>query len=130
MVLLSFTAGCNKNKHISYVDMLKREAKEIKAFMDKEGMTIIKEFPANGAMNPKEYVEVKEGLYINIVNKGNGTKPESGKTTIHTRFTVESLADQGRYKATNPLFSNLEGQRGRYQTTQLYLPRKRYADEY
>ncbi|MDO5035361.1 MAG: DUF4827 family protein [Porphyromonas sp.] len=108
LMVFSFT-GCRKNTRLSYVEMLKREESEIRTFMDKEGIVILPEVPEGKVMEPNQFAKIKEGLYINIKDLGNGNKPTSGKTVIQARFTVESLADQSRFEVENPLFTNYEG---------------------
>ena len=69
LLALFATTGC-RNKRISYNDMIKRENKEIQAFMDKKGFKVIKDLPSDLKMAPNEFVELKnevgEGIGVSV----------------------------------------------------------------
>ena len=92
--LMLFTTGCRKDR-ISYVEMISREKKEIAAFMDKEGIRVRKNFPAEVVTPEKEFVEVEDGLYIRVINKGVGA-PKSGETVISSRFNFHSISNRSK----------------------------------
>lgn len=98
-------AGCSK-KRISYVDMVKREKKEINAYMDKTGITVVNEFPAVLVTPEHVYVRVPdiEDLYIRVVKKGDKSLLEDGKTIVVSRFNVESISPRvkGTWKLASP----------------------------
>lgn len=89
MTLISLL-GCQK-KRISYTDMIKREKKEITAFMDKEGFVVLKDMPTR-ALAPNEFVQLKEGLYINVIEKGQLVT--ENKATVLTRFHAKSIGER------------------------------------
>lgn len=82
--------GCQK-KRISYTDMIKRENKEITAFMDKQGFVVLKNMPSR-ALAPNEFVKIKDGLYLNILKKGELIT--ENKVNILTRFSAVALGDR------------------------------------
>lgn len=66
---LLLVSGCDK-KRMSYVDMIKQEEKEVKHFTDSLGIRIIKELPADLITPEGTFVEINEGLFIRVVEKG------------------------------------------------------------
>lgn len=90
LLILTSLVGCQK-KRISYTDMIKREQKEINAFMDKNGFTILKEMPTR-TLEPHEFVEIKDGLYINIIEKG--TIITENQLNVLTRFNATAIGER------------------------------------
>lgn len=85
--------GC-RGKRISYVDMVKREKKEMQAYMDSAGITVRSEFPADLVTPEKLFVQVPEleNLYVRVVKKGDKSLLEDGKTIVVTRFNMSSMS--------------------------------------
>lgn len=103
--------GC-RNKRISYTDMIKRENKEIKAFMDKSGIKVLADLPKDLKMAPNEFFELKNevneglGVWINIIEAGDKDHmAENGKTSIICRFSYQAIGE----RLVGPLstFSNI-----------------------
>lgn len=92
VLLLSIT-GCQK-KRISYTDMIKRENKEIKAFMDKEGFTVLSHMPER-VLAANEFVKIEEGVYLNIIERGDMITED--EVTLITRFSVNSIGDRQKF---------------------------------
>lgn len=108
--LLLSMSSCDRNKQISYVEMLQREEKEINAFLQKEGIQVVNEIQPDQPMPENQFAKVKEGIYVNIKSAGNGNKPVSGETIVQARFVIESVADPNRTKnLPTPLFNNYAG---------------------
>lgn len=103
--LLLTSAGCKK-KRISYTDMIKRETKDVRAFMDKEGFRVIEKLPQDLKMDPKEFVEVAEGVWLNVIEPGTlDEMAVSGVTPVLVRFSYTSTSSRlGGYFAS---FSNI-----------------------
>lgn len=85
------STGCQK-KRISYTDMIKRENKEIKEFMDKQGFVQLKSFP-NRELASNEFVEITDGVWLNIIDKG-GEKAVHAVTPMSVRFSFTSIGDR------------------------------------
>lgn len=100
LLLLTSLVGCQK-KRISYTDMIKREQKEITAFMDKNGFTILKGMP-NRTLEPHEFAEIKDGLYINIIEKGEIIT--ENQVNVLTRFKATSIGEREKieYNSIGP----------------------------
>lgn len=92
--LASLFISCDKNR-LSYVDIIKREKRQIADFVSKNNFKITSE-PAEGQASPEnEFFEVKDGIYLRIVNRGDMEKKLiSGKTIVLTRFKMERFAQE------------------------------------
>lgn len=77
--------------------MIDRENKEIKTFMDKEGIHTINEFPDQIVTPEKTFVEVKEGLYIRVVDAGEKAPSYDSKTIIFSRFNCKSISSRSDF---------------------------------
>lgn len=87
--------GC-REKRISYVDMVKRETKEIQAYMDSKGITVRDDFPEGLVTPEKVFVKVPEveNLFVRVVKKGDKSRLVDGKTVVVTRFNVSSISSR------------------------------------
>lgn len=75
--------------------------------MDKKGFRVIKELPKDLKMQPNEFVEVTDGVWINVLEAGDiKDMAESGKTAVLVRFSYQSTSE----RLTGPLatFSNID----------------------
>lgn len=89
LIAASFIFSCSNNK--SYTDMLKDERKAINRFFDAQGFEVLKNFPENWDFKENEFVQLESGVYLNIIDSGNGNRPTLGKTNILCRFKGQSL---------------------------------------
>ena len=83
--------SCDKTK--SYTDMLKAEKKAINRLIDEENFDILDEYPANGVFGPKQFVKLDNGVYLNVIDSGNGNRAVLGKTTVLCRFSGVSIME-------------------------------------
>jgi hypothetical protein len=84
-VLVAFS--CNNNR--SYTDMLNAEKKAIDRWKDENNIEILKEYPKDGVFKENQFVVLDNGVYLNVVDSGNGNRAVSGSTTLFCRFTVK-----------------------------------------
>jgi hypothetical protein len=82
-------SSCNRNR--SFADRLKDQERAIDRLISEEGLVILKDYPANGVFKDNEFVLLENGLYLNVVDSGNGNKPVLGSTSILCRFSVKWL---------------------------------------
>lgn len=87
MVMIAIS--CNKTK--TYTEMLKANDKAISRFIDEEGLEILSDFPADTVFKPNQFVKLKSGAYLNIINRGNSERAVLNKTIIYARFEVRGL---------------------------------------
>ena len=91
MLMLSgmITFSCSNTK--SYGEMLKDEKKTIKKLIADSGFVILDKMPENMKFGPKEFVQV-DGIYLNIVDTGNGKRAEENKTLVYFRFIQQGIS--------------------------------------
>lgn len=90
---LILVSSCDK-KRISYTDMIKRETKEVNAFINEQGLIVLKGMPSR-AFREKEFAKLSDGeLYIHVIKRG--THPQSFPVTINTRFNVQSIGTRDK----------------------------------
>lgn len=96
-----FILSCS-DKTKSYTDMLKDEKKAISKLIDEKGFRILDEddFPRDSVFAENEYVKLDNGVYLRIIDKGNGNKPVLYSTMVLCRFTADRItidADNPQY---------------------------------
>lgn len=85
LVAAGLQTACNKTK--TYTDYLKDQNKAIDKFIKTEGITVLKEYPANKTFNKKEfYLDPSSGIYYNVIDSGNGRRIKPGEE-VYIRFT-------------------------------------------
>lgn len=85
LLLSSLVGACSSKK--SYAQMLKEEKDAIEAFIEKNGLKIVEEFPKDTIFEPNEYYMFENGLYMNIIYRGNmDSRPKPDTTNIFIRF--------------------------------------------
>lgn len=105
LVLILSATGCKK-KRISYTEMVKRETKEVQAFMDKNNFRVIKSLPADLKMASNEFVQVEEGVWINVIEPGKlDDMAKTGETPVLVRFSYKSIGN--RMIGAMSTFSNI-----------------------
>lgn len=89
-------ASCNKTK--SYTDMLKAQDKAFSRLIEDSGFVILDDWPKDSVFKPNEFVKIdndySQGVYLNIIDKGNNKRAEFGKTNIQTRFTARMFMEK------------------------------------
>lgn len=74
------------DKTTSYTDMLKAEKKAIERLMDDEGFVVLKKYPADGVFKENEFYKMDNGVYLNVIDSGNGERATSNSTIVVCRF--------------------------------------------
>lgn len=86
-----FVISCDKTK--SYTDMLNAEKKAIDRLIDKEGIQVLSDYPSSGVFKENQFVKLDNGVYLNVVDSGNGDRAALYKTTILCRFSGHFFMD-------------------------------------
>lgn len=93
--------SCNKTK--TYTDMLNDQRKAIDKLIANEDLVILKDYPDDGVFGDNEFVKLDNGIYLNVVDSGNGNRAVLGKTKIFSRFsTVQLIGDTTIYSNYGP----------------------------
>ncbi len=100
IVTASIFFSCDKTK--TPQELMEEEKKSIDRFIAKNGFEILKSYPADSTFKEKQYFKTPEGVYMNVVNRGNGTKAEyKQEVTVRFRNAVEFKSDTTKYSNTN-----------------------------
>ena len=83
--------SCDKTK--SYTDMLKAQRKAIERLQVDSGFVFLDEFPKDSIFKENEFVELDNGVYLNIVNRGNSERAVLGQTAIRSRFIAQMFME-------------------------------------
>ncbi|MDL2214776.1 DUF4827 domain-containing protein [Dysgonomonas sp. OttesenSCG-928-M03] len=65
------------NKSMSYADYVKRENNRIEDFRKERDIVILKDYPTNRAFKSNEFYLDESGVYINVVDSGNGKRAKN-----------------------------------------------------
>lgn len=71
--------------------MLKDERKAISRLIKDSNLVVLDEFPADMVFGPNEFVKLDGGIYLNVVDTGNGRRAVENKTEVYVRFIVKGL---------------------------------------
>ncbi len=77
-------ASCNDQKTAQ--ELIQEEKKAIQRFVSKNGIKTLSSYPEDGVFAENEYYRNSDGLYINVVDSGNGKRATSYKDEICVRF--------------------------------------------
>ena len=91
---LLFTVSCNKNP--TYEELKSAERKVIRRIIAEKGIEVLDEYPANGVFKENQFVELSSGIYLNVIDSGNGNRAEvssSGATNVLVRVSGELYWD-------------------------------------
>lgn len=74
-----FVASCEREREVTtYADVLESERIIVEGIMDKRGFKVVKEYPKDGVFGDKEFVQLENGVYIHVIDSGNGKRPAHG----------------------------------------------------
>jgi hypothetical protein len=97
-------SSCNNTP--SYADMKKAQEKAINRFIAEKDIEILKTYPDDGVFGENQFVKLDNGIYLNVIDSGNGNKAVVGKTTVLVRFKVINFSDDAQ--TVRDLFDNGE----------------------
>lgn len=85
VVALVFIAfSCNGGETMQ--EKLRKEKKATEAFIDRNDFVILKNYPKDGVFKENEYYRTSDGLYINVVDSGNGRRVTPYVDEVQVRF--------------------------------------------
>jgi hypothetical protein len=85
-----FISSCGSSTR-TYTEMLKDERKAIKRLINSEGIKLLDEYPEDGVFGENEFYQLSSGLYINVVDSGNGNRAVYGTTEVSCRFVADFI---------------------------------------
>ena len=93
VLMFGFIVSCNKT--ISYEEKKSAERRIINRMIAEKNIEILTEFPKDSVFGENQFVQLKSGIYLNIVDSGNGNRAESGKTLLLVRTSGEYYTSEG-----------------------------------
>jgi hypothetical protein len=82
-----FTVSCNKVP--TYEEMRTAERKLINRVIQNKKLEILSEFPRDGVFASNPFVVLENGLYIQVIDSGNGNRAILNETTVLARVSGE-----------------------------------------
>jgi len=82
-VISCISFSCNKTK--SAQELLKEERRAIERFITTNNLVVLRDYPKNGIFAKNEYYRTDEGLFIQVVDSGNGTRVQY-RNDVSLRF--------------------------------------------
>jgi hypothetical protein len=73
--------------------MLETQERAIRRLIDENGFEILKDYPSDGVFKDNQFVILSNGVYLNVIDSGNGNRAVSGYTSLFCRFYVRSLIE-------------------------------------
>ncbi|MDR2920537.1 MAG: DUF4827 domain-containing protein [Tannerella sp.] len=84
-------SSCNNNK--TYADMKKAQKKAINKFISARNVEVLHKWPTDSIFEENQFLLLDNGVYLNIVDSGNGNRAIQGKTKILMRCSGEYIFD-------------------------------------
>ena len=81
--------SCSNTRTLT--DMLDDEKKAINKLINRDELVILKSYPEDGVFKENEFFRLRNGVYLNVVDSGNGKRAELGSTIISSRFEGEYI---------------------------------------
>ena len=102
---LVFTVSCSDTP--TYEELKTAERKIIRKIIAEKGIEVLNEYPASGVFRENQFVELSNGIYLNVVDSGNGNRAvvsTSSVTQVLVRVSGEYYREDSVY--TFDLFKN------------------------
>jgi hypothetical protein len=80
--------------------MKEDEDKAIDQLITSEGFEVLKKYPQDSVFGEKQFVVLDNGVYLNVVDSGNGNRAVAGRTTVLMRCSGRFI-----FKADTSAFS-------------------------
>lgn len=93
------------SKSLSYSDYVKKERNLIQDFKSEKDLVFLQDYPSDGVFKSNEYYLDPSGVYINVVDSGNGKRAKAN-AQVYFRFSGAStlpLAESDTVTSPLPL---------------------------
>jgi hypothetical protein len=85
IVLLTYLlSSCDKQKSLQ--ERLQEEKRAINRYIDRNRLVILDDYPKSGVFGEKEFFKTSDGLYIHVVDSGNGRRVVPLVDEVTVRF--------------------------------------------
>lgn len=85
---LVFTVSCDE-EYPTFEELKSAEKKRVNKIIAEKGITVLKEYPADKVFGENEFVELSSGIYLHVVDSGNGNRAQINATTVLIRVELE-----------------------------------------
>lgn len=85
--LMFSVSSCNDTK--TYEELKADEKKVIKRILAEKNINVLSEYPKDGVFGENEFVQLSSGIYLNVVDSGNGNRAVYDETTVLVRASGE-----------------------------------------
>jgi hypothetical protein len=82
------TVSCSESMK-SYEELKRDEKKIVNRLISAKNIEVLKTYPTDGVFGENQFVELKGGIYLNVVDSGNGERAVYNSTTILIRTSGE-----------------------------------------
>lgn len=86
---IAIFSSCNNNK--TYADMKKDQKKALDKFFTERNIEILHKWPADSTFADNQFLLLDNGVYINVIDSGNGNRATLYKTKILMRCSGERI---------------------------------------
>jgi hypothetical protein len=87
VVNLMITVSCEN--YPTYEELKADEKKRIQRIIKEKEINVLKEYPADGVFGENDFVELSNGIYLHVVDSGNGNRAKANITTVLIRAKLE-----------------------------------------
>jgi len=87
VLMFGLIVSCNDT--VSFAEKQSAERKIINRMIAEKNIEVLKEFPKDSVFGENQFVQLNSGIYLNIVDSGNGNRAELGKTILLVRTSGE-----------------------------------------
>lgn len=78
-------------------EMFKEENKAIERFIKSNGFNVLDDYPKDGVFGEKDFFKTPDGLYIQVIDTGNGIKPAVNQEVLVRYDSVFYLLTSDKY---------------------------------
>jgi len=84
LIYLMSAGSCNKSKSLQ--EKLQDEKRAISRYIDRNDLVVLNDYPKDGKFKEKEFFKTSDGLYIHVVDSGNGRRVTPLVDEVTVRF--------------------------------------------
>ncbi|MDR2148015.1 MAG: DUF4827 domain-containing protein [Tannerella sp.] len=81
--------SCGGEDYPSFEEKKRDERKIVDRIIAEKNIEVLKNFPANGVFKDNQFVELSNGVFLNVVDSGNGQRAVANVTTLLVRASGE-----------------------------------------
>ena len=123
-----FTNSCNDMP--TYEEMKSAEQKLIRRMISEKNITLLTEYPTDGVFKENEFFQLSSGIYLNVVDSGNGNRAVRYNTDVLVRVSGEYHDDKDSLVQFNTFMNELYPFEFKYGLASLSIQANQYNSYY